>query len=237
MLRCVLFDLDGTLLPMAFEDFFGKYFHHIGQWMSGVIEPRKLVSAIWESAAKVAANDDERSYNIDVFYAEFGRLTGLDEAMFRAKFADYYANAFDELGAGVKNEPLAAEAVRLLKERGVDVVLATNPLFPENAIEARIRWAGLAPKDFALITHGENMTSAKPNPSYYREILRKTGRTAAECVMVGNDVLEDLCAESVGMRVFWLNTHGINKSGQIPTCPQGGYAQMYEYLRDLTKRA
>lgn len=234
MLHCVLFDLDGTLLPMAFEDFFGRYFHHIGCFMSEVIKPSELVAAIWKGAAAVVANEDDSMYNIDVFYREFARLTGLDEPMFRAKFKDYYTNHFNSLGEGARQEPLAVETVHMLKRRNIDVVLATNPLFPANAIEMRIRWAGLSPSDFALVTHGENMTSAKPNLRYYHEILRKTGHTPQESMMVGNDTREDLCAADIGMRVFWANTHGILK-GPVPTCPQGGYAELYQYLDGITR--
>ncbi len=234
MLRCVLFDLDGTLLPMAFDDFFGAYFKHIGRWMSSVIDPKALVDAIWASAVKVQKNDDAAALNIDVFYAEFKRLTGLDEAMFRAMFKDYYVNSFSELGNGAPQEPLAIKSVEMLKARGVDLVVATNPLFPQNAIEMRIRWAGLNPDDFALVTHGENMSSAKPNLRYYQEILDKTGHTASECVMVGNDTGEDLVAAKLGMEVFWATPHGICK-GEKPTCPQGDYQEMYDYLDRLTR--
>ena len=234
MIRCVLFDLDGTLLPMAFDDFFGAYFKHIGRFMSPVIEPKALVEAIWTSALKVAKNEDASAFNIDVFYTEFKRLTGLDEAMFRARFKDYYAVSFNELGKGAPKEPLAIKAVEMLKARGIDLVVATNPLFPRNAIDMRIRWAGLDPDDFVLVTHGENMTSAKPNLRYYQEILDKTGRGAKECVMVGNDTEEDLVAEKLGMEVFWATPHGICK-GEAPSCPQGGYAEMYEYLDSRTR--
>ena len=234
MIRCVLFDLDGTLLPMAFDEFFGAYFKDIGAWMSPVIEPKALVDAIWASALKVAKNEDDSALNIDVFYAEFKRLTGLDEAMFRAMFKDYYANSFNALGEGAPQEPLAIKAVEMLKRRGIDLVVATNPLFPRNAIEMRIRWAGLNPDDFALVTHGENMTSAKPNLRYYREIMNKTGHSAGECVMVGNDTGEDLVAAVLGMKVFWATPHGICK-GEKPACPQGGYAELYDYLDRLTR--
>ncbi len=234
MIRCVLFDLDGTLLPMAFDDFFGAYFKHIGRWMSPVIEPKTLVDAIWASAVKVAKNDDASALNIDVFYAEFKRLTELDEPMFRAMFKDYYAKSFNELGNGAPKEPLAVKAVEMLKGRGIDLVVATNPLFPQNAIEMRIRWAGLNPSDFTLVTHGENMTSAKPNLRYYREILDMTGHSAGECVMVGNDTGEDLVAAKLGMDVFWVTPHGICK-GERPSCPQGGYEEMFDFLERITK--
>ena len=63
------------------------------------------------------------------------------------------------------------------------MVLATNSIFPRIATENRIRWAGLEPDDFALITTYENSTYCKPNPAYYREVLGKLGLEAEECLV------------------------------------------------------
>lgn len=46
--------------------------------------------------------------------------------------------------------PKATIAVHAVKEIGLQVALATNPIFPEVATESRIRWAGLKPEDFRM---------------------------------------------------------------------------------------
>ena len=78
-------------------------------------------------------------------------------------------------------------------------MLATNPLFPPTATQSRIRWAGLTPEDFEFITTYDNSSFCKPNPDYYREILGKLNLNAGECLMVGNDVGEDMIARTLGM--------------------------------------
>lgn len=233
--RCVLFDLDGTLLPMAFDDFFGAYFKRIGEWCKPFIEPGALVDAIWKSAVKVSENEDPLTLNSEVFYGEFERITGLAPEVFRPMFDNYYLVDFDILGSEVEPEPLVLETIAMLKERGVSVAVATNPMFPENAIEMRVKWAGLNPKDFAFVAHAQNMRFAKPSLRYYRDILNITGFAPSECVMVGNDVGEDLVAEKLGMKIFWLSTHGICKGEPPSHCPQGGYREMYDYLDEMTK--
>ena len=114
------------------------------------------------------------------------------------------------------------------------MVLATNPIFPRIATENRIRWAGLGPDDFALITTYENSTYCKPNPAYYREILEKLGRKAEECLMVGNDVVEDGAAQRLGIPVFFLTPCLINPQGKdISAIPHGGFDELAAYLGQL----
>ena len=117
-----------------------------------------------------------------------------------------------------------AEIVRSLKAAGVRVALATNPVFPAIATESRIRWAGLEPEEFELYTTYENIGFCKPNLDYYREILRRMELNAADCLMVGNDVDEDMVAGQLGMEVFLLTDHLINKSGtDINAFPHGSF--------------
>ena len=103
--------------------------------------------------------------------------------------------------------------IKILKEKGVRVVLATNPVFPAVATLNRIRWAGLNSEDFEYITTYENSSYCKPNPSYYQEILAKIGVEPSQCIMVGNDVGEDMVAPSqLGMKTFLLTDCLINKT-------------------------
>ena len=130
-------------------------------------------------------------------------------------------------------EPMAKQIVDWLCEKGIRVVLATNPLFPSVATENRIRWAGLRPEDFAYFTTYENSRYCKPNLDYYREILEKLSLKPEECLMVGNDVGEDMVAEQMGMKTFLLTDCLINKAGSdISGYPHGGFPQLYACLRE-----
>ena len=78
-------------------------------------------------------------------------------------------------------------------------MLATNPVFPIVATANRANWAGVAPDLFEHITVYENSSYCKPNPKYYMEILDKLNMNAQECLMVGNDVDEDMSTADIGM--------------------------------------
>ena len=111
------------------------------------------------------------------------------------------------------------------------MALATNPIFPAVATESRIRWVGLEPEDFEIYTTYENIGYCKPNPEYYREILRRMDVKPEECLMVGNDVTEDMVAETIGMDVFLLTDCLINKEEKdISQYKQGSFAELVEFL-------
>ena len=111
------------------------------------------------------------------------------------------------------------------------MVLATNPLFPAIATGKRMEWAGLKAADFELVTTFENSSYCKPNPAYYRQILQTIGETPENCIMVGNDVTEDMVARDLGMEVFLLTDCMINKENKdISQYPHGSFDALQQFL-------
>ena len=97
-----------------------------------------------------------------------------------------------------------------------------------------MRWAGLAPEDFEYYTTYENSSYGKPNLKYYEEILEKIGAKAEECLMVGNDVAEDMVTEKLGMKVFLMTECLINKHNEdIEKYPHGSFDQLITYIQNL----
>jgi len=126
---------------------------------------------------------------------------------------------------------LIAEFIRKVKEKGLSVVLATNPIFPAVATKKRICWAGLKPEDFEFYTTYENSFCSKPNPKYYTDIAKRLNLSPEECLMVGNDVREDMVAQSVGMKVFLLTDCIINKDNtDISVYPSGDFNAFIKWL-------
>ena len=114
------------------------------------------------------------------------------------------------------------------------MALATNPIFPAVATESRIRWAGLQPEDFELYTTYENSRYCKPNLNYYRDIVEQLDLTPEECLMVGNDVAEDMVVRELGMNVFLLTDCLINSAQKdISVYPNGGFPELLALIRSL----
>ena len=224
MLKAVLFDLDGTLLPMDQDAFTRGYFKLLAQkLLPHGYEKETLVAGIWHGTAAMVRNDGSCS-NEEAFWKDFVQSFGEKALQDKPLFEEFYEKDFQQARELCGYTPKAANAVNLIWEMGRRVALATNPIFPAVATESRIRWAGLDPADFELYTTYENIGFCKPNLEYYREILRRMNLKAEDCLMVGNDVDEDMVAGQLGMEVFLLTDHLINKSGtDINAFPHGSF--------------
>ena len=230
----VLFDLDGTLLPMDQDEFVGAYFRLLVKKLAPYgYEPKALVDGIWSGTMAMIANDGTRR-NEDAFWNDFTHRFGKKALEDIPYFDEFYRTDFLQVQqvCGFREE--AAQVIRLLKEKGITVILATNPIFPAIATENRIRWAGLEPSDFAFYTTYENSRYCKPNPDYYRDILDKFRLKPEECLVVGNDVGEDMIARELGMEVFLLTDCMINKQNtDINQFRHGGFTELLQHLKEL----
>ncbi len=236
MVNAVLFDLDGTLLPMAQEKFIEAYMGGMAKKLAPYgYEPKKLAEGMWAGLASMVKNDGS-ALNAEVFWQKFCGVLGKNAREDEPIFEDFYKNEFQSVKSSCGYDTKAREVVDYIKSQGIPVVLATNPLFPSIATESRIRWAGLSPEDFKWYTTYENSSYCKPNPKYYLEILEKIGLKPEECLMVGNDVGEDMVAETLGMKVFLLTDCLINKEEKdISKYPQGGFLELLTYLEAVLK--
>lgn len=230
----VLFDLDGTLLPMDQEEFTRGYFGLLTTKMAPHgYDPKGLIDAVWAGTAAMVRNDGSRT-NAAAFWETFAGLYGEDALADRPLFDGFYAEEFLNAKAFCAPDPRAAEAVRTMKAAGCRVVLATNPIFPPTATQARIRWTGLEPEDFSLYTTYENSSWCKPSLGYYRELLGKLGCAPGECLMVGNDVSEDMVAAELGMEVFLLTDCLIDREGKgAAAWPHGSFGELMDYWTGL----
>ena len=228
----VLFDLDGTLLPMDQEMFVKAYFGGLAKRLAPHgYEPQALVDGIWKGTAAMVRNDGSRR-NEDAFWDTFTALFGENAKADTPHFDAYYREDFDGVAASCGYSPKAREVIDYLKENGIRTVLATNPIFPAIATEKRMRWAGLSPDDFIHYTTYENSRYCKPNPAYYNDILSQLGLCPEECVMVGNDVEEDMVAATLGMKVFLLTDCLISRNKtDISQYPNGGFEDLLVYFK------
>ncbi len=233
----ILFDLDGTLLPMDMDEFTGCYFKLLAKKAAprGYTDPKALIDGVWAGTAAMVKNDGSRS-NEEAFWARFAELFGARVYDDKPLFDEFYAVEFNQAQAVCGLNPKARETVDLCKALGFRVALATNPLFPDVATVNRTRWAGLDVSEFELYTTYENSTHCKPNPDYYRDVLHMLNLPAGACLMVGNDAYEDMIAETLGMKVFLLTDCLINKQNRdIDAWPHGDFDALMAHLRALAR--
>ena len=227
----VLFDLDGTLLPMDQDVFIKKYFGLLAQKLAPFgYDSEKLIQAVWAGTKAMVMNDGKVT-NKDAFWIACDTTLGCAASKDADIHMDFYRNEFNQVQEVCGFEPMAAQIIHSLKDRGYRVALATNPLFPAIATQNRIRWAGLRPEDFELYTTYENSRYCKPNLDYYRDVLTQMNVRAEECLMVGNDVGEDMVTANLGMKVFLLTDCLINRTGaDISQYPHGSFAELAAFI-------
>jgi FMN phosphatase YigB (HAD superfamily) len=176
----------------------------------------------------------EYKTNEEVFMSKFSELIGGDISKYQERFNAFYDTLFHKTRKAAESNALVKESIAILKSKNYKLVIATNPLFPRKAIQHRIEWAGLDLKDFIYVTSYEDNHYCKPQLHFYREILDKVGKKPEQCMMVGNDVQEDLVALKLGLKTFLINNHLINRTKDVIECSfQGNYEDFYEYVKAL----
>ena len=230
----ILFDLDGTLLPMDQDVFVNSYFKRLAAKLVPYgYEPQQLIEAIWKGTGAMIMNNGACT-NEQAFWLVFAKIYGEGCLQHIPVFDDYYHNEFQSVAGDCGYNPRAAQCIAQLKQKGYRLALATNPIFPAVATRKRIRWAGLTPEDFELYTTYENSCHCKPNPAYYEDVVRALGVAPKDCLMVGNDVEEDMIAETMGMKVFLITDCMINKYNKdISVYPHGGFPELAQFLDSL----
>lgn len=232
-IKVVLFDLDGTLLPMNQDKFIEVYFENLTAYMcrGGEHEPSEYYKAIWQGVKAMLTNNNLVN-NEEAYFDAIGKIYGCECAQReRGKYTEFYLCEYVKGKSECWHTTRSRKVVDLLKEKGLRLALATNPVFPTVATDMRMGWVDLAMADFELVTTCDNTGYSKPNPRYYLDIASRLGVDPHDCIMVGNDVDDDMVARDVGMDVFLLTDCLINKKSQdISAYPNGSFDDLLNYI-------
>ncbi|MDR1794936.1 MAG: HAD family hydrolase [Erysipelotrichaceae bacterium] len=227
----VLFDLDGTLLPMDYDAFFNVYFNALSSSLDCFGFSRQVqMQALMAGIETMMRNDGSRT-NREAFWSVYENKLGTTEAQIIDVINHFYSEVFPTLQSGAGYNPLSNKIVEVLKAKGYTLALATNPMFPTTATEQRVKWAGLNWDDFAAISCYEDYHFCKPNPDYFRELLHNINRQPQECLMVGNDTSEDGSCLLAGIECVIINDCLIDKK-QIATIPKKSLQEFYEDVQN-----
>lgn len=234
MIDTILFDLDGTLLQFSQEAFIGAYFEKLGKVFTGMgMDAAMSIKAVWAGTKAMSLNDGSM-INSARFWTTFAEYLGLSDeqrGVIEEACDRFYVTEFDSVKSVMIPNEVSKQLVRTLSCRGFTVVLATNPLFPACAVTTRLNWIGLAPDDFKLITHYDNSVYCKPSSDYFLDVLSKTGKTPGQCLMAGNNPVEDMGAAELGIEVFLVTDCLENEAGvDISAYQRGSLAELEAHL-------
>lgn len=174
------------------------------------VEPASFIETVWKGYYSMVNNDGSCT-NEEAFWKAMEGKLPVEGDRSREIALEFYGNAFNQAKASTSPTPLADQIVKNAKGKGIQVYLATNPVFPRCATMNRIQWAGLQAEDFRIITTYEDQYYCKPNVEYFRAILEQFQLNPEECLMVGNDVKEDLAIRALGVQTFLVTDTMENK--------------------------
>lgn len=206
-MKAILLDLDGTLLDLDIHDFLPRYFMALENKVKELVDSKSFVEQLLLATRKMIENTDHTLTNKQVFWHFFWQNKNYQQEKLLALIDDFYKYDFSKLNNNYGPTPGSKQLIKYIQQNDLILILATNPLFPREAIEERLRWASIASDCFDLITSYENMHACKPQVEYYQEILLKMGLNGSDCLMVGNDGLEDMIAKKAGLKTFLVENN------------------------------
>ncbi len=206
----ILFDLDGTLLPFNETTFMEGYISLFALKCQQIgVDEDNAVVALFSGLDAMKNNDGSTTNELLFWEVFFSSLGGYNKKIEDA-FTDFYVQEFKQLVETTYPSPLSATIIQDLRSKGYRIVLATNPVFPRIGTVERMRWAGLNPRDFEIITSYEDYSYTKPKLGYYYEIFSELDVKSNEVLMIGNDILEDGVITETGATCIFVADHLIN---------------------------
>ena len=232
--KAIMFDLDGTLLPMDMKVFSNGYFVDLNEKCKDFnFDLKEFISAVWSGTHAMMKNDGSVT-NRDAFWKRFEEIMHVSPELVDPVCLDFYQNEFKNAVRFTSPTPKAKIAVETAREKADLVILATNPLFPMVGQITRLSWLDLKVSDFDLVTSYEEERFCKPNPQYFVSVMERMNLKPSECLMIGNDEYEDMfCASSLGIDCYLITDTMIENPEHHWDGPRGTYDEMLEMLKSL----
>jgi FMN phosphatase YigB (HAD superfamily) len=231
MTLTLLLDLDDTLLETNMDAFVPAYFQALTRHLEGRVQPEAMLAALMSGTQLMLASEDPSRTLQEVFEAEFYPNLRVSKGQLTDAIEDFYDRVFPALSQVTKRREGAAELVEWALSKGYRLAVATDPLFPRKATVHRIRWAGLDPDRFDLISSFETFHFSKSHPAYYAEVLGRLGWPEGPVLMVGNDVRRDLMpAQRLGLMTYQIDGVSASESGPFEATRRGDLVDLRKWL-------
>jgi len=210
----LLFDLDDTLLDTNIGVFVPAYFQALSAHLAPYVSEKVIFSALTAGMRLMMNSEDPTSTLQSVFDDDFYTRVGVGKEELADVLNGFYNNVFPGIESKTNRRPDADPLIEWAFSMGYRIAIATDPLFPKKATFHRLRWAGLDPERFEIVSTFENFHFSKTHPAYYAEVLGQLGWHDGPVLMVGDDVERDLMpAHKLGLKTFLIEGKSASSPG------------------------
>ena len=149
-LKAVLIDLDNTLILFEETTFFKAYMKEISTHFSDLMDPQQFTQRLLYSTQMMVNNNGEQT-NAEFFMDAFANGITIDKNELWHCFELFYANEFEQFQPLMSPLKGAPTVLNSIQQKGLKIVIATNPMFPMNVQLTRLRWAGFTDFKFDYV--------------------------------------------------------------------------------------
>ncbi|SPF42550.1 conserved hypothetical protein [Candidatus Desulfosporosinus infrequens] len=207
MIQAILFDIVGTLTNVDEADFKRNYLGILAPRFAHLLSPDKFSKQLLKSL-EIAKNVPKLGQtNMQTFYDDFSKATGLSFQTLRPIFEEFYESDFSTLRCLIQAVPQGVKVVEYAIQQGFLTAVAANPLMPLTAMQEQVRWAGLTPEHFRVIPALDTFHYCKPHLGFFEEIAESIGVKPDSCLLVSEHTADIICRE-LGMKLFLVGALG-----------------------------
>ena len=207
MTLTLMIDIDNTLLGNSMGTFIPAYMAALGEALSSYSDLKKVSSVLLAATEEMFRNNLPNRTLKEAFDPAFYPALGISADEVKHLLERFYDEEFPKLAYLSQRRPEAVVLVETAIQRGWQIAIATNPIFPLAAILHRLAWAGLSIDKFPflIVPSYESFHFAKPNPAFFAELLGRIGWPRQATVMIGDDPVNDIqAAQLMGIPAFWV---------------------------------
>jgi putative hydrolase of the HAD superfamily len=205
LIRSIIFDLEGMLFSGDQVKFMRNYVGLLSPRFSQHIPSDRFAKQLFRSIEVMIKEPKPDRTNLQTFFDDFSKATGLSYNTLWPIFEEFYAVDFPALQCMSKTNPEGKKIVEFAIQQGYMTALVSNPILPLRAVVERINWAKLSAEQFAVISSVEDFHYCKPHVGFFEEMAQRLNLDLTECLIVGNQPAEDIVVRELGLKTFLLD--------------------------------